>query len=102
MASGFGCYYEGWAGKAQLRSGRALGGFSLNGTIAALWTGKEPGSEVPGMRQFAVVQTLKGIGPKDPLESILAAQMVATHEAAMECCRRTHLPEQSFEGSRRR
>jgi hypothetical protein len=29
---------------------------------------------------------------------MLAAQMVATHEAAMECFRRAHLPEQTFEG----
>ncbi len=32
------------------------------------------------------------------IEGMLAAQLVATHKAAMECFRRAHLPEQGFEG----
>jgi hypothetical protein len=34
------------------------------------------------------------------LEGVLAAQMVATHSAAMECYRRAMLPDQTFEGCR--
>jgi len=36
----------------------------------------------------AAVAALKGINPKDEIEGMLAAQMVATHNAAMECFRR--------------
>jgi hypothetical protein len=42
--------------------------------------------------------TLRGVAPRDPLEGMLAAQMVALHDAAMERLRRAHLPEQTFEG----
>jgi hypothetical protein len=41
-----------------------------------------------------------GIKPSDEIEGMLAAQMVATHNAAMECFRRAMLREQSFEGRR--
>jgi len=41
---------------------------------------------------------LKGITPKDDIERMLAAQMVATHENAMECLRRATLGEQTFAG----
>jgi hypothetical protein len=34
------------------------------------------------------VAALKGLAPRDELEGMLAAQMVATHSAAMECLRR--------------
>ena len=39
-----------------------------------------------------------GIAPKDELEGMLAAQMVACHSAAMECFRRAMIAEQPFEG----
>jgi hypothetical protein len=41
-----------------------------------------------------------GIGPRDALEGMMAAQLVAAHNAAMECCRRAMIGEQSFEGRR--
>ena len=37
-----------------------------------------------------------GIAPKDEIEGMLAAQMVATHNAAMECYRRAMISEQNF------
>jgi hypothetical protein len=40
---------------------------------------------------------LAGIGPRDEIEGMLAAQMIAVHNAAMECLRRAMLPNQSFE-----
>lgn len=46
----------------------------------------------------AVVAALKGVAPADGMESMLAAQMVATHNAAMDCLRRAQLDCQSFEG----
>ncbi len=41
-----------------------------------------------------------GIQPRDELEGMLGAQMIATHNAAMECFRRAMHREQSFEGRR--
>ena len=42
--------------------------------------------------------TLAAIGPKDELEGIIAAQLVACHNASMECYRRAMLPDQTFDG----
>ena len=47
-----------------------------------------------------MVAALKGIAPKDELEGMMAAQLVAAHNAAMECYRRAMIGEQSFEGRR--
>ena len=41
-----------------------------------------------------------GIGPKDELEGMMAAQLIAAHNAAMECYRRAMIKEQTFEGRR--
>ncbi|HEY8566553.1 MAG TPA: hypothetical protein VIL65_13700 [Beijerinckiaceae bacterium] len=41
---------------------------------------------------------LHGINPRDEVEGMLGAQMVACHNAAMECYRRAMIPDQSFEG----
>jgi hypothetical protein len=50
-------------------------------------------------KQFiATCMAMASIAPRDELEGMLAAQMVATHAAAMECYRRAMLKEQSFEG----
>jgi hypothetical protein len=38
------------------------------------------------------------VQPRDELEGMLGAQMIATHNAAMECFRRAMIKEQSFEG----
>jgi len=43
---------------------------------------------------------MDGIGPKDELEGMLAAQLLASHNGAMECYRRAMLDEQTFEGRR--
>lgn len=50
-------------------------------------------------RRFgAIAGAMSGVHPKDEVEGMLAAQMVAAHNAAMECYRRAMLPNQSFEG----
>ena len=38
------------------------------------------------------------MAPRDPLEGMLAAQLLVVHEAAMECFRRAHIRDQTFEG----
>jgi hypothetical protein len=48
----------------------------------------------------AAVAGLIGISPKDELEGMLAAQLVACHNASMECHRRAMIGEQTFEGRR--
>jgi hypothetical protein len=65
---------------------------------AALWYGRAPKPALVEVQQRASVQALAEIGPRDVVEGMLAAQLVATHAAAMECFRRAHLPEQSSEG----
>lgn len=46
----------------------------------------------------ATIAALIGIGPKDELEGMMAAQLIAAHNAAMECYRRAMIGEQTFEG----
>jgi hypothetical protein len=43
---------------------------------------------------------MAGIGPTDELEGMMAAQLIAAHNAAMECYRRAMIGEQTFEGRR--
>jgi serine protease inhibitor ecotin len=44
------------------------------------------------------VDCLKGIKPQDEIEGMLAVQMIACHNAAMECFRRAMIQEQTIEG----
>jgi hypothetical protein len=48
----------------------------------------------------ATAAALIGIAPNDEIEGMLAAQLIAAHNAAMECYRRAMLTEQTFEGRR--
>jgi hypothetical protein len=43
---------------------------------------------------------MMGMKPRDALEGMLIGQLIATHNAAMECCRRAMIPGQTFEGRR--
>jgi hypothetical protein len=55
-------------------------------TLRTLWP---ENSEDARDRQFsATMAALFGIGPKDEIEGMIAAQLVAAHNAAMECYRR--------------
>ena len=70
-----------------------------NQTVQALWL--EPSDAETRDKQFnATVAALVGIGPKDELEGMMAAQLIAAHNAAMECYRRAMIGEQTFEGRR--
>lgn len=48
----------------------------------------------------AALTALAGIKPRDEIEGMLAAQMVAAHSASMEAFRRAMIPDQTFEGRR--
>ena len=45
----------------------------------------------------AAVEALIGIKPQDDIEGMIGAQLIACHNAAMECYRRAMLPDQSLE-----
>jgi hypothetical protein len=51
-----------------------------------------------GEQIIAAIRGVIGIAPKDELEGMMAAQMIASHSAAMECYRRAMLGEQTLEG----
>ncbi len=47
-----------------------------------------------------MVDVLIGIAPRDEFEGMIAGQLIAGHNAAMECYRRAMLGNQTFEGWR--
>ena len=68
-------------------------------TLKALWL--EHSDPATQKKQYsATVAALIGIGPKDELEGMMAAQLIAAHNAAMECYRRAMIGEQTFEERR--
>jgi len=67
--------------------------------VQALWL-KNSSTEERDKQLSATVAALIGIAPKDELEGMMAAQLVAAHNAAMECYRRAMIGEQTFEGRR--
>jgi len=65
--------------------------------IRALWL-THSDAETRDKQMSAAISALIGIGPKDELEGMMAAQLIAAHNAAMECYRRAMIGEQTFEG----
>jgi hypothetical protein len=70
-----------------------------NQAVQALWV-KNSSPEERDRQLSATVDALIGIAPKDELEGMMAAQLIAAHNAAMECYRRAMIGEQTFEGRR--
>ena len=70
-----------------------------NRAVQALWV-KNSDAQGRNRQMSATVAGLAGIGPKDELEGMMAAQLIAAHNAAMECYRRAMIGEQTFEGRR--
>jgi hypothetical protein len=71
----------------------------MNQVASALWLKNSDAEEIKKQR-YAAVYALIGIAPQDELEGMLAAQLVACHNASMKCYRRAMLPEQTLEGRR--
>jgi len=69
-----------------------------NQALKALWLSSDP--KQADLQHQAMVHALIGIAPKDELEGMIAAQLIASHHATMECYRRAMLREQTFEGWR--
>lgn len=70
-----------------------------NQTVNALWLRHSDAVQATKDRR-AAVDALIGIRPSDELEGMIAAQLVAAHNAAMECYRRAMFGEQTSEGRR--
>ncbi|AND90235.1 bll5016 [Bradyrhizobium diazoefficiens USDA 110] len=70
-----------------------------NQALQSLWV-KNSSQEDRDKQLRATLAALAGIGPKDELEGMMAAQLIAAHNAAMECYRRAMIGEQTFEGRR--
>jgi hypothetical protein len=68
----------------------------MNQSVDALWTDTSDPEERKRLYE-AAVSGLIGIGPKDELEGMMAAQLIASHSAAMECYRRAMIGKQPFE-----
>jgi hypothetical protein len=70
-----------------------------NQATQVLWV-KNSSPEQRDKHLSATIDALIGIAPKDELEGMIAGQLIASHNAAMECYRRAMIGEQSFEGRR--
>jgi hypothetical protein len=71
-----------------------------NQTIQTLWVFKNSDEQQVTKQQTAAIAALAGIGPKDEIEGMIGAQLLACHNASMECYRRAMIGEQTFEGRR--
>jgi hypothetical protein len=47
---------------------------------------------------LACGDAMRGVAPKDEIEGQLAAQLIAAHNAALECGRLSMLPNKTFQG----
>ncbi len=70
----------------------------INEVGSSLWLPDGLSEDQKMDRAKSAIAMLEGIKPQGEIEGLLAAQMVATHSAAMECLRRSMIQGQSFEG----
>jgi hypothetical protein len=70
-----------------------------NQTLNTVWTAHS-NDEARQLQYSATGAALVGIEPRDELEGMMAAQLIAAHNAGMECYRRAMIQEQSVEGRR--
>tara|TARA_R110000824_G_scaffold104214_6_gene247360 strand:- start:27816 stop:28436 length:621 start_codon:yes stop_codon:yes gene_type:complete len=70
----------------------------LDQVTASLWLPEWKTSEQKLRAAKAAYDALQGIAPRSELEGMLAAQMLSTHNAAMESLRRAMMESQTFEG----
>src|SRR5215210_3740573 len=75
-------------------------GLECSASTFAPETSSAPRSPASRARAYWSRNPLIGIAPRDELEGMMAAQLIAAHNAAMECYRRAMLNEQTFEGRR--
>ncbi len=66
--------------------------------LASMWLAHARDDEARDRAYQAGLSALMGIQPKDELEGMIAAQLVAAQASAMECHRRSMIESQTFEG----
>jgi hypothetical protein len=76
----------------------ALTNRKIQEITALLWHGEDATKEDITVRLVRAVEQFESLAPADGAEGMLALQMVATHDAALECLRRAALPTQTFAG----
>jgi len=76
----------------------ALGGRLIAQAAHALWAPADQSEAERRAGVQAAVAALKGLAPRDALEGLLATQMVAVHNTAMECLRRAQAEGQTGDG----
>ena len=70
----------------------------VNQVCDALWLPADLSEDDLMTRIQSAISMLQGIKPTDEVEGMLATQMVATHNAAMECLRRAMIPAHPIQG----
>lgn len=65
--------------------------------VQTLWT-KNSDAEERKRQYEGTISALIAISPRDEIEGMIAAQLMAAHNASMECFRRAMIGEQTFEG----
>jgi hypothetical protein len=68
----------------------------IEDTLQVLWV-KNSDQKTRNQQITAALAGLIGIGPKDELEGMIAAQLIAAHSAVMECYRRAMISEQTLQ-----
>jgi hypothetical protein len=68
-----------------------------NQVVNAAWRPRNVTEQEKSDQHTAIFGFLAGVNPKDALEGMMAAQLFASHAAAMECYRRAMLPDQLSE-----
>jgi hypothetical protein len=70
-----------------------------NQVVVAVWRAHSDAEDRTSQVR-ATLAAMSGMKPQDELEGMLSGQLIASHNAAMECYRRAMIEEQTFEGRR--
>jgi hypothetical protein len=94
---------ENWSDELELGGSKSgyVACYAANQVLGTIWRGGKEDPDTKEVRDSATLSRVSDIGARDVIEAMLATQMVATHEAAMECFRRAALAEQTFAGRER-
>ena len=70
----------------------------LESVLSTVWVPESEQKKLLTRQRLAALAALAAIRPTNEIEGMLAAQIVASHNGAMECYRRAMFPNQTFEG----
>src|SRR4051812_19423286 len=91
---------EHWSDKLELSGSKDghVACYAAHQVLATVWRGGNEDADAKEIRDTATLCRLSSIGPRDVVEAMQGAQLIAVHEAAMEAFRRTAISEQTFAG----